>query len=200
MSVVGTGVVGTGWCPSQFSFQSWNTGEHFVDDLTGLPLPPELCKIASQKEIDDFRSRGVWSIRSVNEARSRMGRAPIICLVRWVETIKGDDDHPNFHSRFVAREIRRARQNAIFAPTPPPESLRMVSTMAATGFVNGPAHSRDPYDEERTQIPLVDISCARTSEDDPIYVELRPEAGNRRGECTLLKRHMCGTRRAAEGW
>ena len=49
-------------------------GEQFVDDLTGLPLPPDLCRAARQKEIDYFKSKGVWELRTVNEARRRMGR------------------------------------------------------------------------------------------------------------------------------
>ena len=82
---------------------SWK-GEDFVDDLTGLPLPPDLCRAARKKELDYFESKGVWELRSVNEARKRMGRAPI--SVRWVETNKGDDQNPNIRSRLVAREIR----------------------------------------------------------------------------------------------
>ena len=41
---------------------------------------------------------------------------------------------------------------------------------------------------------------ARTDDSDPVYVQLPPEAGYSSQECGLLKRHMYGTRRAAEGW
>ena len=37
-------------------------------------------------------------------------------------------------------------------------------------------------------------------EDDPLYVQLRPEAGESENTCARLRRHMYGTRRAAEGW
>ena len=73
-----------------------------MDDLTGLPLRPELCIEARAKEIAYFKSKGVWEIRPISEARRRMGRPPI--SVRWVETNKGDDEHPNVRSRLVARE------------------------------------------------------------------------------------------------
>ena len=63
--------------------------DRFIDDLTGLPLPPDLCRAARQKEIGAFKPKGVWSVRSINEARRVMGRSPI--SVRWVETNKGDD-------------------------------------------------------------------------------------------------------------
>ena len=66
--------------------------DSFVDDLTGLPLPPELCRAVRQKEIAHFRAKGVWELRLVSDARAKMGRRPI--SVRWVETNKGDDENP----------------------------------------------------------------------------------------------------------
>ena len=48
----------------------------FVDDLTGLPLPPDLCRAARQKELDYFKSKGVWEVRIINEAPRKMGRSP----------------------------------------------------------------------------------------------------------------------------
>ena len=106
--------------------------DRFMDDLTGLPLVPELCRAARQKEIDYFKSKGVWELRSIDEAIRMMGRRPI--SVRWVETNKGDDESPNVRSRLVAREIRLPGKDAIFAPTPPLESLRMILSMATTSF------------------------------------------------------------------
>ena len=177
--------------------------DRFMDDLTSLPLVPELCRAARQKEIDYFKSKGVWEIRSIDEAIRRMGRRPI--SVRWVETNKGDDGHPNIRSRLVAREVRTPGQDAIFAPMPPLESLRMILSMASTTF-RGQEWTPDwnPDSEQRTQILIIDISRAyfnaKTSDDDPIYVELPPEMGSPPDTCALLKRHMYGTRRAAEGW
>ena len=132
-----------------------------------------------------------------------MGRCPI--SVRWVETNKGDDASPIIRSRFVDREIRTAGQDSIFAPTPPLESLRMVISLAASTLsAQGWTPNWDPDSNERTQILMVDISRAyfnaKTSDDDPVYVELPDEAGAPEGMCALLKRHMYGTRRAAEGW
>ena len=69
-------------------------------------------------------------MHSVQEARAKMGKPPII--VRWLEVNKGDDENPNYRSRLVAREIRMAGEDAIFAPTPPLESLRMVLSYAVT--------------------------------------------------------------------
>ena len=86
--------------------------ERFIDDLAGLPLPPDLCRAARQKEIDYFKSKGVWSVRSMNEARRVMGRSPI--SVRWVETSRGDDDNPNIRSRWFVRYDRPVR--SLFSP------------------------------------------------------------------------------------
>ena len=52
--------------------------------------------------------------------------------MRWVDVNKGDDLCPNVRSRLVARQIRQAGEDAIFAPTPPLEALRSVLSMAAT--------------------------------------------------------------------
>ena len=114
----------------------------------------------------------------------------------------------------MAREIRAAGQDAIFAPTPPLESLRMVLSMATTKFrpkegTGGLGHPRkdpcwDPESEERTQVLLIDISRAyfnaKTNDDEPVYVQFPPEVEAPAGMCGLLRRHMYGTRRAAEGW
>ena len=104
----------------------------------------------------------------------------------------------------MAREIRMAGEDAIFAPTPPLESLRMVLSYAVTDMPNEPKKIRDPALPHRTQVLLIDISRAYfnavTPEDEPTYVELPPEIGAPPGTCALLKRHMYGTRRAADGW
>ena len=78
--------------------------DRYVDDLTGQPLPPELCKAARKTELDYFNDKDVWTLRKVSEALRRTGKPPI--TVRWVETNKGDDQCPKIRSRLVAREIR----------------------------------------------------------------------------------------------
>ena len=50
--------------------------ERFVDDLTGQPLPPDLCREARRVEIQYFRDKGVWDLKPIREALARTGRRP----------------------------------------------------------------------------------------------------------------------------
>ena len=88
--------------------------------------------------------------------------------------------NPNARSRLVARDIRTAGQDSIFAPTSPLESLRMIFTMATISFGEEWNPVRDPHSEEMAPVFPIDISRAyfnaRTSADDPIYVQFPPEA------------------------
>ena len=191
---------GTQWNDPFLGFV--NRHQKYVDDLTGQPLDPELCRIARKAELDYFRSKGVWSVRPIQEAWKLTGRPPI--SVRWVEVNKGDDENPKYRSRLVAREIRMAGEDAIFAPTPPLESLRMVLSYATTDFPNEPKKVYDPKSPHPMQVLAIDISRADfnavTPEDEPTFVEFPPEFGAAPGMCGLLERHMYGTRRAADGW
>ena len=124
--------------------------------------------------------------------------------MRWVETNKGDDQSPNIRSRLVAREMRLPGEEAGFAPTPPLETLRMVLSHAVTDFDGEKRKCFDPGSDQRQQVLLIGISRAYfnapTSDEKPTYVELPPDLGAPPGVCGLLKRHMYGTKRAAEGW
>ena len=77
--------------------------------------------------------------------------------------------------------------------------------MAATDLPGRPVHVRDPLSERRTQVSAIDISRAyfnaSTDDSDPTFVALPPEhPGFLEGMCGLLKKHMYGTRAAADGW
>ena len=89
----------------------------FYDDLTKQQLPSELVKAARRKELDYFEMKNVWNRVPVQEAWKVSGRPPI--TVRWVDVNKGDDEFPDIRSRLVARQIRSANEDPMFAPTPP---------------------------------------------------------------------------------
>ena len=114
----------------------------FKDDLTGQILDPTLVKAARKKELEYFDGKDVWELRPISECRRLTGKAPV--TVRWVDVNKGDDTNPNVRSRLVARQIRQAGEDAIFAPTPPLEALRSIISMAATVMLGRPLHVRDP--------------------------------------------------------
>ena len=179
-----------------------NGEEVFKDDLTGQLLPPDLVKAARKLELDYFNGKLVWEKRPLSEARRVTGKPPI--TVRWVDVNKGDNANPNVRSRLVARQIRQAGEEAIFAPTPPLEALRSVLSIAMTDFPDQPKHVRDGNSERRTQVSAVDISRAyfnaTTDDDKPTYVNLPAEDPDHGQMCGLLRKHMYGTRAAADGW
>ena len=107
-------------------------GEVFRDSITGQVLRSELVKQARQEEMDYFVSKNVWKKAPREEALRRQGKPPI--TVKWVDINKGDDEHPKYRSRLVAREVRRAWEATVFSPTPPLEALRTVLSFAATDF------------------------------------------------------------------
>jgi hypothetical protein len=176
----------------------------YRDDLTGQILDSTLVRAARKKELDFFESKGVWIKKAMDEARKRTGKPPI--TVRWVDVNKGDDVEPNIRSRLVARQIRQPGEEAIFAPTPPLESLRTIISLASTDIDGRAPHVRDPASERRTQISAIDISRAyfnasMDENSEPTYVMLPPEhPDHARGMCGLLMKHMYGTRAAADGW
>ena len=54
---------------------SLQSDEKFVDDLTGKPLDPALCREARKREMEFVRAKGLWVKRSVKECWERT-RAP----------------------------------------------------------------------------------------------------------------------------
>ena len=80
----------------------------------------------------------------------------------------------------------------------------MVLSYAVTDIAGQVPKCWSPSSPKRMQISLVDVSRAYFNavmlEDEPTYVELPPDFRAPPGTCALLKRHMYGTRRAADGW
>lgn len=174
----------------------------YLDGTTGQPLDPALVVAARAKELEYFNPKQVWTKRRISEAAAKTCKVPI--SVRWIDTNKGDDDHPNYRSRRVACEIRRRGEDPIIAPTPPLESLRTVLSLADTDVPGAANHVRDGASEYRTQASFIDIArayfCAQTDPDQPTYVSLRAEDGDHVTMCGLLLKHMYGTWEAADGW
>ncbi len=173
------------------------------DDITGQVLRDDLVREARAKELEYFKSKGVWAKRPRREAKQVTGRPPI--SVRWVDVNKGDDLSPRYRSRLVARQLKaHDRTNAsYFAPTPPLEALRTVLSLAATKIGDWRPDCT-LNSERRMQLSFLDITRAYfnapTDETSPTYVNLPPEEKDFEDKCGLLLRHMYGTRAAADGW
>lgn len=175
----------------------------FKDAITGQVLRPDLVREARRREMEYFLKKNVWQKRPREESMRVQGKPPISC--KWVDVNKGDDAAPNYRSRLVAREVRRPWEEAIFAPTPPLESIRSVLSLAATDVYGDKPHVRDPLSEQRTQVSILDISRAYFNAvmegEGATYVELPHEDPDRaKGLCGLLNVHLYGTRAAAQGW
>jgi len=177
---------------------------NFKDDLTDQVLRDDLIKAARAVELAYFHSKKVWTKVPKSRARASSGRAPI--SVRWVDVNKGDDIHPNYRSRLVARQLKATDTSgkSYFAPAPPLEALRTVISMAMT---RAGSHQPDwsPSSRTRMQISLIDVKRAYfNAQIDPnepeTFVQLPSEDPDNDSMCGLLLRHMYGTRAAADGW
>ena len=71
------------------------------DGQSREPLDPKLVGIARRKEIQYFKSMGVYDKVNISESYAQTGRAPV--GVRWVDVNKGDSENPNHRSRLVAK-------------------------------------------------------------------------------------------------
>jgi hypothetical protein len=175
----------------------------YRDDVTKQILKDELVIQAREQELEFFTAKGVWEKRPRVEAFRKTGQK--LVTVRWVDINKGDDEHPRYRSRLVARQLkcRDKSGESFFSPTPPLEALRTILSLTAT-TIGDRKPCLDPKSEKRTQISNIDIVRAyfnaRTETDAPTYVELPPEEDGHGEMVALLLRHMYGTRRAADGW
>ena len=146
----------------------------YIDDLAGIVLDSQLVQIAIKKELQYFEDKDVWKMEPIANAKKYTGKPPI--SVRWVHTNKGDDVTPDMRARFVAREIRHNGDEAIFAPSPPLETLRTVLSLAVTQLPGQQPRCRDPKSDESIHISLVDISRAyfhaKIDQRHPTFVEL----------------------------
>ena len=119
---------------------------------------------------------------------------------------KGDEQHPNYRSRLVARQLKATDRSGqpYFAPAPPLEALLAVLSLAKTR-IGTQTPNWDPSSPDRTQLSFVDVRRAYFNakvdqDDEPVYVSLPPEDEDSENMCARLVRHMYGTRRAADGW
>ena len=166
------------------------------DDVKGGWLPAEAVKEARREEMRFVRDAPLY--RKVSRSVPFEKNMKII-PVRWVDTNKGTEEKPQFRSRIVAMEFKKASadkstDHELFAAMPPIEALRLVVSHAAT----------TPQGEEKRELMVADVRrayfCARARR--PIYVEIPAEDWEDGDEhrCAELIQSMYGTRDAARNW
>ena len=111
--------------------------------------------------------------------------------VRWIDVNKGDKIHPNYRSRFVAKEINTYKRIDLFAAAPPLEAVKMLLSMVATNN-NG----------EVVMVNDVSRAFFHAKVKRDVYVEL-PQEDQQPGDegmCAKMEYSLYGTRDAAVNW
>ncbi|CAJ1440802.1 unnamed protein product, partial [Effrenium voratum] len=108
--------------------EDWCT---FVDEVSGKALEASKVQAARAEEIDYAQRYQVWTVVDTDECYKATGKPPI--STRWIDLDKGDINRPNYRSRLVVQEVRSSEIEAIFAATPPLESIRMLLSLQRSG-------------------------------------------------------------------
>ena len=166
--------------------EDWDT---FIDEVSGEALETSKVNAARMEELDYAKRYNVWTLAPVKECWERTGKAPIGS--RWIDIDKGDANAPNYRSRLVIQEVRSAGTDAIFAATPPLESIRFLLSLQ---------RSRKDY-----KVMFIDIRRAHWTAniDRLVYVRLPEEAISdefKEPMCGRLNKAMYGCRDAARQW
>ena len=97
-------------------------------------MDPGLVKRAREEAIEEYRQHGVHVKVPESECWDRTGKKPIGS--KRVDINKGDNDSPEYRSRFVAKEINKDNSQDLFGATPPLEAKQLLMSFAMTeGFV-----------------------------------------------------------------
>jgi len=127
------------------------------DDVKGVQLDLGKVREARAAEMGFLKLRCVYKYASRAEAK-RLGRNVI--GVRRVDTNKGDDDEENYRSRLCAMEFRTKEAEALFAATPPLESLRALLAIFASEVYDGSGRWITQEGPNRMGLMVIDIKRA----------------------------------------
>ena len=157
------------------------------DDPNKSELDPGKVIEARGVELDFFHKRGVY----IKVHRSTVTGK--IIKLKWIDTNKGDHEHPNYRSRLVGMEFSDGAEPDNFASTPPLEGLRVVVSHAGT-VQKG---------ERKRKFMIVDTARAyfNAKLDRDLYIELPPE-DREEGKDLVGKLQLClyGIQDAARCW
>ena len=85
-----------------------------------MKLEADKVKEARDKEIQYIKEKEVWV--KIPRAQARAMGIKVIGT-KWIDINKGDDENPNYRSRFVAKEFNNTQMDGLFAATPPLEAM-----------------------------------------------------------------------------
>ena len=102
-----------------------------ADDVKGGSLPPKLVLDARKKELAYLLDMHVYHPVPRQQA-IQAGKRPL--KLKWIDTNKGDRANPLVRSRLVCTEVRRKGMEAVFAPTPPLDSLKALLVKGASRY------------------------------------------------------------------
>ena len=166
------------------------------DSNTGVELDAEKVKLARMEELEWMKRQKIYTKVPISEAHAAGKR---IISMKWVDRNKGDSQRPNFRSRLVCREVKRASdaeyipEFASFSAMPPLEGLKTLLSLMTT--------LKRSKRGNALVLRLLDISRAHfygCAERD-VFVEL-PEGDRQEGYCGRLLKSVYGTRDAAAIW
>ena len=169
--------------------------DQYVDDITGRPSITELVVEARDAEMKQFRQHKVYTKVPISECIRMTGKQPIGS--KWIDINKADAKNPNYRSRLVAKEIKRAASDEMLAATPPLEAKKCLFSMAMNNFARG----RGDFHGKTQKLPFIDVSRAYfyAPSRRPVCVQLLDE-DDTPGMCGRLNVSMYGTRDAASNW
>ena len=100
--------------------------DEFIDEVSGKPLETSKVEAALFLNILILLRGTIYGL-PIQEAWDVTGKGPISS--RWIDLDKGDLNKPNYRSRLVIQEVRHSGIDAMFAATPPLESLRFLLSL-----------------------------------------------------------------------
>lgn len=163
------------------------------DSVTGTLLDPIKVWEAREEEMKWVKKQELWDVVDESQCWSETGKGPI--TLKWVDRNKSDDQKPNYRSRLVVREVKRATtplaEHESYSAMPPLEALKvLLSLMSSKQFSTR---------GKRYKLGLIDISRAHFYGQSKrrVYCTL-PEGQEQAGKCALLKRTMYGGIRRCE--
>ena len=97
-------------------------------DVSGAALKPDEARRARAEEIKYVHDMRLFEQVPIDQCYARTGKAPM--STRWVDINKGDQDHPNYRSRFVARGINTHRRDDLFVATFSFEARKIILSLS----------------------------------------------------------------------